>query len=273
MLKPWIPAFAGMTVLVAAATAAEPETWAGEPRSREPVQVLHNPGFEVGYSAGRRQPLWVAYRAASVRYKRIGPRPADFSPDPRVSDPVGPRDYAHSGYDRGHLAPNYIIGKLYGQAAQHATFLLTNVSPQTARLDQLLWQRLEEAEADIVAPLAGNLPVLVGPVFGAHPPKLKGGVAIPDAFYRIWLDHRSAQPRVLAFIMPQNVCGPEPIGNYVTSVDEVERRTGLDFFAELDDAVENRIEAGRDAKGWELDRYDRKRGRYADKFDGDRCED
>lgn len=262
-------------VITTAATPAAPdsETFGGLPRSAgQAVTLLHNPGFLVGYSDERREALWVAYRAASVRYRRIGPRPADFSADDRVAHPVGNRDYAHSGYDRGHLAPNYIIGKLYGQAAQRATFFMTNVSPQTARLDQLLWQRLEEAEADIVAPLAGDLPVLVGPIFRARPPRLKSGVAVPDAFFRIWLDHRSAQPRVLAFIMPQNVCGPEPIANYVTSVDEVERRTGLDFFAELDDAVENRIEAGRDTEGWELDRYDRKRGRYADKFDGDRCE-
>lgn len=254
-------------------SAGEPETYAGLPRTTgtQPT-LLHNPGFLVGYSEERRQPLWVAYRAASVRYRHLGPRPVDFTADTRVEHPVGNHDYANSGYDRGHLAPNYIIGKLYGRAAQRATFLMTNVSPQTARLDQLLWQRLEEAEADIVAPLAGDLYVLVGPIFGAHPPRLRGGVAVPDAFYRIWLDHRSATPRVLAFVMPQNVCGTEPISNYVASVDDIERRTGLDFFSELDDALETQLEAGRSTDGWELARYDHKRGRYADKFQGDPCE-
>ena len=289
MLKNWIPACAGMTlagmtlagVMLAgmllsasvAVSAAQPETFAGAPRTREAVQVLHNPGFAVGYSAQRRQALWVAYRAASVRYRKIRPRPVDFEPDARVDQPVGKRAYANSGYDRGHLAPNYLIGKLYGRAGQRATFLMTNVSPQTARLDQVLWQRLEEAEADIVAPLAGDLPVLVGPIFGAKAPTLMSGVAVPEAFYRIWVDHRAAEPRVLAFVMPQNVCGPEPISGYVASVDEIEKRTGLDFFAELDDPLEDRLEAGKDSSGWELARYDHRRGRYADKFEGDHCAD
>lgn len=261
-----------MAILAAAtAHAAEPATYAGAPRGPQ-VQVLENPGFVVGYSAERRQALWVAYRAASVRYRHLGPRPQEFSPDRRVADPVGERAYSGSGYDRGHLAPNYIIGKLFGQRGQRATFLMTNVSPQTARLDQLLWQRLEEAEADFVAPLAGDLPVLVGPVFGKRPPKLRQGVAVPDAFYRIWLDHRGPAPRVLAFLVPQNVCGSEPISNYVTSVDDIERRTGLDFFADLPDPLEDAVEATRDTQGWELARYDHRPGRYAGKFGSDHCE-
>ena len=39
------------------------------------------------------------------------------------------------------------------------------------------------------------------------------------------------------------VCGIEPLGRYLASVDDVERQTGLDFFHELADAQEQALEA------------------------------
>jgi endonuclease G, mitochondrial len=260
-----------LALVVALATAsprvsAAHETFAGQPTGPS-VQVLQNPGFLVGYSEERRQPLWVAYRAESLKGKRLGKRPDRFEPDPRVAHPVLDGDYRRSGYTRGHLAPNYLIGKLYGRAAQHATFLLTNVSPQRARLNELVWQRLEEAEADVVAPGAVQLWVMAGPVFGAAPRRLKSGVALPEAFYRIWLDVRGDQVAALGFIVPQKVCGEEPLTQFRASVDEIERQTGLDFFHELADPQEAALEYSGASDGWRLERIDRRPARYANKFD------
>lgn len=241
------------------------ESYAGWPAGA-PVERLQNPGFAVGYSAAHRQPLWVAYRAESLKGRRLGKRPERFEPDPRVAAPVQEGDYRGSGYTRGHLAPNYLIGKLYGRAAQHATFLMTNVSPQRRRLNELSWQRLEEAEADIVAPAAVELWVTVGPVFGARASRLKPGIPVPDAFFRIWLDVREGVPQALAFIVPQDTCGSEPLSQYRVSVDEVERRTGLDFFAALPDEREALLERDRTSGGWRLERFERRAARYAENF-------
>lgn len=265
-------------VASAPAATAGADTYAGEPRAegfwrRLDIKVLRNPGFRVGYSELRRQPLWVAYRAEAAGTRPLGPRPEKFAVDPRVWREVSSRDYWHSGYDRGHLAPNYLIGKLYGREAQRATFLMSNISPQSQRLNKLVWQRLEEAEADVVAPRAGELWVLAGPVFSAAPRRLASGIPIPDAFYRIWLDVADAgDPRVLAFIVPQEVCGTEPLSQYLASVDEVERRTRLDFFHELEDGLEAAIEAALQPQDWSLSRYDRKPPRYADKFGPLNCD-
>lgn len=241
------------------------ETYGGLPAGM-PVEVLRNPGFLVGYSPQHRQPLWVAYRAESLKGRRLGKRPERFEPDPRVTPAVSAEDYRGSGYTRGHLAPNYLIGRLYGRAAQFATFLMSNVSPQRRRLNELAWQRLEEAEADVVAPGAVELWVLAGPVFGAAPRVLKSGVAVPEAFFRIWLDLRDGAPHALAFVVPQDVCGTEPLSRFLVTVDDIERRTGLDFFAALDDAREAALERTQARDGWRLERYERRAPRYADKF-------
>lgn len=260
--------------MVLTSAAAQGETFAGEPRAAPAVAVtvLRNPGFVVGYSEKRRQALWVAFRAASLKDSRkLAARPP-FEIDARTRARVSTFDYQGSKYDRGHLAPNYLIGKLYGREAQRATFLMSNVAPQSKRLNQLVWQRLEEAEADLVAPRAGELWVVTGPVFGSNPSRLKSGIEVPQAFYRIWLDVRAnGAPAVLAFVVPQEVCGTEPLERYLASVDEIERHTGLDFFHELADAKEQALEGRRTAAGWRLWRFNQLPPRYAEKFDLEHC--
>ncbi|HUS24416.1 MAG TPA: DNA/RNA non-specific endonuclease, partial [Candidatus Binatia bacterium] len=192
----------------------------------------------------------------------------DFSIDERTFMHVRSEDYARSGYDRGHMAPNYLMAKLYGAEAQRASFLMSNVVPQRHRLNVLVWQRLEEAEADLVAPRMGELWVVTGPVFAAQPKSLRSGIAVPEAFYRIWLapPPSGREPRALAFLVPQEVCGTEPLSRYLASVDAIEERTGLDFFPELDAAAQARIEAGVESDGWELQRWERQPPRYAKEF-------
>ena len=161
---------AGLTVVSAAA--ADRSVFAGDPKLVSPklqpgVEVLQNPGFRIGYSEFQREALWVAFRAESVRGRHVNLFREEFEPDTRTRAQVQSEDYRGSGYERGHLAPNYLISKLFGAKGRHAAFLMSNVAPQTPRLNQLVWQRLEEAEADIVAPEAGALWVVTGPVFDA----------------------------------------------------------------------------------------------------------
>jgi len=71
----------------------------------------------------------------------------------------------------------------------------------------------------------------------------KGGIEIPDSFFKIVVDEQNGTPRLLSFIMPQEIDRKAKPADYLTSVDEVERQTGLDFFATLEDEIEDEIEA------------------------------
>jgi len=51
----------------------------------------------------------------------------------------------------------------------------------------------------------------------------------------------------------QDVTGSERFSQFLTSVDEVEKETGLDFLAELEDGLEDRIEAGKTGSVWKGD--------------------
>lgn len=268
--------------------ASSPDVLGGFPKVRDPwlaasTHVLQNPGFAIGYNEYDRAPLWVAFVASKVPYRPQMRRPDHFDVDRRTLVRVTSDDYRESGFDRGHLAPNFLISRLYGERAQSATFRMSNIAPQKPRLNQLLWQRIEEAEADIVAPRAQALWVMTGPIF-ARGARLASGVAIPDAFYRIWLD-RDAQGcasgadagcagaadnggtlHAIGFIVPQDVRGDESLSKFVVTVRDIEDRTGLDFFQELSDPTEEQVENVAAPGYWEIPRFADAPARYADKF-------
>ena len=216
-------------------------------------RVIKHPGHVVGYSPCHGNPLWVSYRVSHELQYRLPPRPEKFHSDPAVPD-VRWHAYKGSGYQRGHMAPRYAIARLYGPAAQNATFLMSNITPQTPNLNQKLWQRLEEVEIDEMTQWHGELQVIVGPVFDANRQLLPSGVEVPDAFFRLWIDFRtlSGRPKLLAFLVPQDVRGDEPLDDFLVNVDEVERLTGLDFFAALPDEEEDRLESAVVMDGWKL---------------------
>lgn len=245
----------------------EEYAYAGIPRAADLIstqtliRIFRNHGFMLGYSEIRHNPLWVTYHLESNRKQRVGKRPRFFHADNRSLTRVGPDDYLNSGYDRGHLAPNYAIARQYGREAQLDTFLMTNITPQKRRLNQKVWQRLEEVEIDYFTRWFGEIWVITGPIFDDQASYLASGVEIPDAFYKIFAVPGN-RPRMLGFIIPQEVEGREPLDRFLASIDEIEGLTGLDFFHQLEDSLEEETEASIRTDGWRLEEVTRLPPRY-----------
>lgn len=227
-------------------------------------RVLRNDGFLVGWSDVRVNPLWVSYWLHEADDADIGARPA-FRRDWRTLWPIVPDSYFGSGYDRGHLAPNYAIATVHGGEAQRDTFLMSNLTPQRPDLNRRLWQRLEEVVIDRFVPRFGAVQVITGPVFserfldGAR--RRVGLVEVPEAFYKIVVVPAET-PRVLAFLMPQTVRGDEPLDDYLVTIDELEARTGLDFFPQLPESVAESLEGEVATEGWALEAVSRLPARF-----------
>ena len=211
-------------------------------------EVLKNSAYVAGYSESRRDPLWVAYRVCHVDRYVDAPRPA-FHTDTRTTAMVKETDYTRSGYQRGHMAPNAAIDRCFGKEAQFETFLMSNVCPQTAALNEKVWEHLEAREFGY-AQTEEEVWVMDGPVFGdlngGETARLASGVAVPKAFYKIMVDeqgHAGGVPRVFAVIMPQGVKGTERPEEFLTSVGEIEKETHLQFFWKLDGATRAELES------------------------------
>jgi len=216
-------------------------TFAGRPVGGD-LLILTNAHYLVGYSDEYACPLWVAYKLTKA--KEEWPRPEmGFLTDTRTESKVTESDYDGSGYDRGHMAPSKGMGASHGDNAQLQTFMMSNVVPQKPDLNRKVWRRLEEKALEW-ADEKEELWVVTGPVFVPSVTNLFNGIRVPDGCYKIFVDMEYGGLDARAFLIPQNPRNDATLGLYLVSIDEIERQTGLDFFSELPDWLEDRIERG-----------------------------
>lgn len=214
------------------------------------VNVLENRGYVAGYSESMRNPLWVTYRIFDIHKVSYGKRQSRFSVDTRTQTQVSHNDYTHSGYDRGHMAPNYGIATRYGSEAQKETFLMSNVIPQNPIVNRHLWKDLEMRVAKRYGRYFGEVWVVTGPVFQGEIKKLDSGIPVPSAYYKIIVDERNGELRALAIMVPRYVPPYTRIKTCLVSIDEIEQVTDLDFFPGLPADVEAELESERATRLW-----------------------
>ncbi len=220
--------------------------YAGLPRAAgypNPLSVLVNRAYTVGYDETRRNPAWSSYRLPAEALPQRFPRPSRFRADGRTRAQVRHEDYSGSGYDRGHLTPNHAIATRFGATAQEETFLMTNIIPQAPDLNQGPWRELEATLAERTAVAAREIWVTVGPAYRGATRRLASGSAVPSDCWMVVADETPRGPRLQAFLMSQSTPRSADYRRFVTSVDAVERAAQLDLFHELPDATENRLES------------------------------
>jgi endonuclease G len=125
----------------------------------------------------------------------------------------------------------------------HATFVLSNAVPQRQRINAVVWAQLERTVRRIAAD-SDAVYVFTGPLFDSVPQTIgPGRVAVPSHTYKVVLVIDGDRKRALAAIVPNADSTEERLADFLTTVDEVERRTGLDFFAALPDEEERQLES------------------------------
>jgi len=127
------------------------------------------------------------------------------------------------------MAPNLSIDWCYGREAQIETFLMSNITPQTPTLNRGVWARLERLVRDALEDLE-EVWVFTGPIF-CDENELPSGAAAPCSFYKIVVGEFDGNPRVAAFIIPQD--GGD-LDSFLTSIDQIEMLSGFDFLWMLD---------------------------------------
>lgn len=200
--------------------------------------------FTLCHSASRKQPVWVGYQLTADHLNAVAPRPKHFRRDAALAHPgASDSDYRHSGYSRGHMAPAADFA--WSAEAIRTTFLLSNAVPQRQNINAGLWAQLERAVRRIAA-VSDAVLVYSGPIFAAESPVIGSGrVAVPSHFFKVFLVQRQQHRSMYAAIIPNSESIAEPLGHFVASVDDVEQRAGLDFFAALDDDQERSLESAR----------------------------
>lgn len=191
---------------------------------------------------------WVAYRLDSTTVNGDAQTSRRWAADPWLPDTatLEPDDYrdasAKLGTDRGHQAP---LGSFKGTGQWQATNYLSNITPQRAALNQGAWASLEEQERALAR--TATVYVITGPLYEEAMPPLPAADEphiVPSGYWKIiaTTDSRGVLA-CQAFCFPQSTPRNAAFSDYLCSVDEVETRSGLDFFPALEDAREAAMES------------------------------
>lgn len=218
------------------------------PQSPYQDEIVKHTYFTLAYAEKYEQARWVAYKLTNKNLERNVDRADEhFYPDAKVSTGSAlPQDYAGSGYDRGHLAP---AGDFTGNAKMmHETFVMSNMSPQRPLCNRETWRLLEE-RVRFWGEKKGDLYIITGPIFKPNMPTIgrRNKIAVPPAYYKVIFSYK--EMRAIAFIVP-NVNKKENYRKYQVSVRTVEKETGLNFFHQLPDELEEQIETSTSTEGW-----------------------
>ena len=76
-------------------------------------------------------------------------------------------------------------------------------------------------------------------------------VDVPKAYYKIVARGDAEDLKVIAFLMPAKETS-EPLKRFVVSVDEIEQRTRIDFFEQLEANKEKSLEKKIETKDWKF---------------------
>ncbi|WP_269226472.1 DNA/RNA non-specific endonuclease [Flavobacterium eburneipallidum] len=211
-------------------------------------QIVKHAYYTLSYSEKHEQAEWVAYELKKNYVKNNDFRRPYFIEDPKVKTGSADwRNYKKSGFDKGHLCP---AGDMeFDSNAYTETFFTSNISPQLHDFNGGIWNRLEQKVRYWATKYDGVYVVTGGVLQSSLPSIGQEKVSIPKYFYKVLLDNSNGNYRMIAFLVP-NKKSDQPLYEFVISVDQLEKMTGIDFFHKLEDKTENRLEKGSDYKGW-----------------------
>jgi endonuclease G len=191
--------------------------------------------FGVMHSGVTRTPLWSAehLRAENVEAAQGLSRENSFHAEPRLpsSQRAELSDYARSGFDRGHMAPN---GDMPDRSAQQESFTLANMVPQDGDNNRHVWAGIEGAVRKM-ASKEGSLYVITGPAFLGSQVRKVGNVLVPTHLYKMVYSPRQ---RAGAAWFVENRGDAQP---QVIPVAELERIIGIALLPSLTEQQKERM--------------------------------
>jgi len=227
------------------------------PKFEQGEELIEHLAMSLVYSEKHEQAKWVAHIITPDVVKGSEGRTNDFRPDPLIKTGSavdrdyfiktqkpddGKFEYKGYGFDRRHLAPSADFR--WSQRALSESYYYSNMSPQRGEFNRDSWAKLEDMmRGYIYRNPTAQLYIITGAILTDNLPKINEGVnkvSIPEKYYKIAVDLQNK--RAIAFLMP-NKKADYPHESYATSIDEIEKLTGLDFFYQLDDKLENELEA------------------------------
>lgn len=210
------------------------------------TELIVRGGYVLEHSSVDKIPLWVCESVSADQLRGHLTRSNRFKADPDLAGPKAyPKDYAGSGFDRGHQAPagNQTTDALL----KDQTFYMSNMAPQRPSLNRGIWKLLEDRTRTWVFRY-GHAYEWTGPIRcdprRPAPPDIPAGcqrttigehgVAVPLYFYKIILVQDQSTWKAIAFMLPNtDFQRPYHLESYIASIGWIETLTGLHFMPRM----------------------------------------
>ena len=167
------------------------------------------------------------------------------------------RDYFYrSGFDHGHVCPS--ADRQYSYEANKQTFYLSNMQPQYNKFNAGIWEKLESKirkwtprnnEDTLYVCKGGTIDDEENII-----KRISGKLIAPKYFFCALLLKNAMGYRAIGFWMEnENIDrSNDKLKIYAKSIDELEKITGIDFFCNLPDNIEDKVEASVSTSAWGL---------------------
>jgi endonuclease G len=213
-------------------------------------ELIHHTYYNLQYSETYEQAYWVSYKLTPNFINGTTKRSNKFKPDPLInSQSAQLKDYAHSGYDRGHLAPAGSMNK--NTTAMNESFYMSNMSPQNPSFNRGIWKKLE-TQIRYWTNSSDSLFVVTGPILKNIEKTIGSNkVAVPKYYYKVLLRFKQNQVNVLGFLL-ENKPSKAHLRTKAVAIDSIEKVSGIDFNYALNDSIEQLLESNVDLRNWKF---------------------
>ena len=212
--------------------------------------IVQHTGYTVSFNSDWNIPNWVAYELTKEEVAGKEPRSQNFLPDPEIRNCPTTDDYKNSEYDHGHMAP---AGDMkWSATAMRESFYLSNICPQNHNLNSGDWKLLEE-HLRKMASQYDKVYIACGPIVTTSPKTIgtKHKVTVPAAFFKAVLRQKGDSWSAIGFMFA-NEAGHKNLSTYAMSIEDLQIITDIDFFYNLPDDIEGKVEATYSLSDWDL---------------------
>jgi len=235
------------------------------------------------YDAAAMHSRWIAFRFDGLTSaSNVGRSDEPFADDPDLKsachigyggfgsqyiDLDGKTKQLSSGqFDRGHLCAS--ADRYMSREANEQTFYMSNMSPQMSKFNSPYWSSYENfvqkkgrtaSFADTLYVVKGGT-IADGQTLGRVPRNNGAKVTIPAFYFMALLKCKNGTYEAMAFWMEHKIYSKytdtsapnSELAAHAITIDELEEKTGIDFFHNLPDDVEKSVEAKYTASAWGL---------------------
>ena len=163
----------------------------GFPQTARQLQPLCQQAYFVGYDAAVKLPNYVMYELTPPNALGCVARTNAFAANQFIPNGATPADYAGTGYDKGHMAPDGDLS--WDPQVEYESFLMTNMSPQAGSLNRGIWKLLETSVRGWSVQRNQSYTVIAGGLYGQGDKVIGNGVLVPHGFYKIVINNQTKE--------------------------------------------------------------------------------